>query len=61
MALAVLAAPVLLPAGCCAAYPEVDEVSATMREQVLRLRSTGAGRFAVRLFSLERVRSQTVR
>jgi glutathione S-transferase len=55
-----LAAPVLLPAGCRAAYPEVDEVPATMREEVLRLRDTEAGRFVLRLFSQERVRSQTV-
>src|SRR5438552_3030860 len=54
-----LAGPVLLPAGCRASYPEVDEVPATMREEVLRLRETEAGRFAMRLFSQERVRSQT--
>jgi len=55
-----LASPVLLPAGCRAAYPELDEVPATMREEVLRLRDTEAGRFVLRLFSQERVRSQMV-
>lgn len=52
---AALAAPVLFPAGYRAAYLELDEAPAAMREEVLRLRNTGAGRFALRLFSEERV------
>lgn len=51
---AALAAPVLFPVGYRAAYPELDEVPAAMREEVLRLRDTDAGRFAVQLFSQER-------
>jgi glutathione S-transferase len=57
---AALAAPVLFPAGCRAAYPALDEVPATMREEALLLRDTDAGRFALRLFSQERVRSSAV-
>ncbi len=49
-----LAAPVLLPAGYRAAHPRVDEVPAAMREVVCSLRDTGAGQFAVNLFSRER-------
>jgi len=51
-----LAAPVLIPAGCRAAYPELEEVPATMRAEILRLRDTEAGRFVLRLFSEDRVR-----
>jgi glutathione S-transferase len=51
-----LAAPVLFPDGCRAAYLALDEAPAAMREEVLRLRDTGAGRFALRLFSEERQR-----
>ena len=51
---AALAAPVLFPAGCRAAYPALDAVPAAMREEALRLRDTDAGRFALRLFSQER-------
>lgn len=51
---AALAAPVLFPAGCRAAYPALDVVPAAMREEALRLRDTNAGRFALRLFSQER-------
>lgn len=51
---AALAAPVLFPAGCRAACPALDEVPAVMREEVLRLRDTDAGRFALRLYSQER-------
>jgi len=52
---AALAAPALFPAGYRAAYLALDEAPAAMREEVLRLRNTGAGRFALRLFSEERV------
>ena len=51
---AALAAPVLFPDGCRAAYPALDAVPAAMREEVLRLRATDAGRFALRLYSQER-------
>ena len=51
-----LASPVLLPEGCRASYPELAAVPAMMREEILRLRDTGAGQFALRLFSQERVR-----
>lgn len=51
---AALAAPVLFPAGYRAAYPALDDVPAAMRDEVLRLRDTVAGRFALRLFAHER-------
>jgi len=51
---AALAAPVLFPAGNRAAYLALDEAPAGMREEVLRLRDTGAGRFGLRLFAQER-------
>ena len=51
---AALAAPVLFPAECRAVHPALDAVPAAMREEVLRLRDTEAGRFALRLFSQER-------
>jgi glutathione S-transferase len=54
---AALAAPVLFPAGCRAAYLALDEAPAAMREEVLRLRDTDAGRFALRLFLHERAGS----
>ncbi|MFC5523540.1 glutathione S-transferase family protein [Polaromonas jejuensis] len=57
---AALAAPVLFPAGCRAAYPALEEVPAAMREEALLLRDTGAGRFALRLFSQERAGSSAV-
>ena len=53
---AALASPVLLPAGCGAAYPAADDAPATMREEVLRLRDTAAGQFAMRLYAQERRR-----
>lgn len=53
---AALAAPVLFPAGYRAAYPALDEVPAAMHDEVLRLRDTDAGQFALRLFSQERDR-----
>jgi glutathione S-transferase len=51
---AALASPVLLPPGCGASYPALDEVPAAMREQSLRLRDSAAGRFALRLYAEER-------
>ena len=56
---AALAAPVLLPVGCRAVQPTLDDVPATMREEILHLRETDAGRFALRMFSEERDRSVT--
>ena len=51
---AALAAPVLFPVECRATHPALEAVPAPMREEVLRLRDTGAGRFALRLFAQER-------
>lgn len=53
---AALAAPVLFPAGYRAAYPALDDVPAAMRDEVLRLRDTAAGAFALRLYRQERDR-----
>jgi glutathione S-transferase len=49
-----LAAPVLLPVECRAVQPSIDAVPPAMREEVLRLRATPAGRFALRLFAEQR-------
>ena len=54
---AALAAPVLLPDECRAVSPALDAVPVAMREEVLRLRDTDAGRFVLRLFADERGRS----
>ncbi len=51
---AALAAPLLLPVECRAVQPALDAVPDAMREEILRLRDTDAGRFALRLFSQER-------
>jgi glutathione S-transferase len=51
---AALAAPVLFPAECRAVHPALSDVPAALREEILRLRETEAGRFALRLFSQER-------
>ncbi len=56
---AALAAPVLFPTGYRAAYPALDDVPVAMRNEVLRLRDTTAGRFALRLFLQERYRSRS--
>ena len=53
---AALAAPVLLPVECRAVQPALDEVPAGMREEVVKVRDTEAGRFALRLFAQERGR-----
>lgn len=55
---AALAAPVLLPAECRAVAPALQAVPDAMREEVLRLRSTDAGRFGLRLFAQERGRTR---
>lgn len=52
---AALASPMLLPPQCGASYPAVEAVPATMRDEVLRLRETAAGRFALRLYGQHRV------
>lgn len=54
---AALAAPALLPTGCLAVQPSLEETPDAMREEVLRLRSTAAGQFVLRLFAQERGRS----
>jgi glutathione S-transferase len=51
---AALASPVLLPLGTGAPYPTPDAVPAAMRAEVLRLRDTPGGRFALRMFTEER-------
>lgn len=51
---AALAAPALLPEGCRATSPALDAVPEKMREEVLAIRNTEAGRFALRLFLEER-------
>ena len=51
-----LLAPMVLPAECRAVQPALDELPAAMREEVLRMRDTDAGRFALRMFSQERDR-----
>ncbi len=58
---AALAVPVLFPVECRAVLPALDAVPAAMRDEVLRLRTTAAGRFALRLFSQERGRTFATR
>ena len=53
---AALAAPALLPGQCRAVQPALDDVPGAMRDEILRLRQTDAGRFALRMYSQERVR-----
>jgi glutathione S-transferase len=49
-----LAAPMLLPAECRAVQPALDAVPQAMRDEILRMRNTTAGRFALRLFAENR-------
>jgi len=56
---AALAAPVLLPVECRAVQPALGELPTGMREEVIRLRDTTAGRFALRMFAQERGRLAT--
>ena len=51
---AALTSPVLLPPGTRAPYPAPDAVPAAMRTEVLRLRDTPGGRFALRMLAEER-------
>jgi glutathione S-transferase len=53
---AALAAPVLLPGECRAVQPALDALPPAMRGEVLRLRNTVGGQFALRLYSQERER-----
>ncbi len=52
---AALAAPLLFPDECRAAHPGLDALPAAMRDEILRLRDTTAGRFALRLYAEERI------
>lgn len=54
LSFAALAAPVLFPPDCRAVLPTLDEVPQAMREKVLRLRASAAGRFALHLYRQER-------
>ena len=51
---AALAAPMLLPAECRAAQPELNDVPPAMREEILSSRNSAAGQFAMRMFSEQR-------
>ena len=53
---AALSSPVLLPEGSRTPYPTPEAVPPVMRADVLRLRDTPAGRFALRLFAEERTK-----
>jgi glutathione S-transferase len=54
LAFAALAAPVLLPEGFGGALPRLDEVPATMRAEVTRLRDSTAGRHALLCYERHR-------
>jgi glutathione S-transferase len=54
---AALASPVLLPPQCGAPYPALRAAPAAMRDEVLALRATAAGRFALRLYAEQRLRA----
>ena len=56
-----LAAPVLLPPECRAVQPAMEEAPGEMRAEILCLRETAAGRFALGLFSQERSFSEPLR
>jgi glutathione S-transferase len=51
-----LAAPVLLPPNYRGRMPELDDVPPTMKDEVIRLRKTIAGGYALRLFDEHRQR-----
>ena len=57
---AALAAPVVFPAGCRAVLPALEAVPGGMRDEVLRLRDTPAGEFALRLYACSRDHSSAV-
>jgi glutathione S-transferase len=49
-----LAAPMVFPPECRAVLPPLAALPALMRDEILRLRDTCAGRFALRMFAQER-------
>lgn len=51
---AALAAPMVFPVECRAVQAALEEVPAPMREVILQLRETDAGRFVMRMFAQER-------
>jgi glutathione S-transferase len=51
---AALAAPMVIPVECRAVQPALEEVPARMREVILRMRETQAGRFVQRMYAQER-------
>jgi len=54
---AALAAPMLFPVECRAVHPALDDVPIAMHKEVLRMRNSVAGHFALRLYSRERSNS----
>jgi glutathione S-transferase len=54
LAFAALVAPVLLPPGHGVPMPALDEAPPAMREEIERLRTTPAGKFALRLYVEDR-------
>jgi len=55
---AALAAPLLFAPECRAAMPALDQVPAAMRGDVMTLRATEAGQFALHLYATERAVTQ---
>ena len=55
---AALAAPVVFAPECRAAMPALAQVPAAMRTDVMALRATAAGQFALRLYAAERAVTQ---
>ncbi|HEX9627521.1 MAG TPA: glutathione S-transferase family protein [Acidiferrobacterales bacterium] len=54
ISLACMLAPFILPAQYGSRLPEIDSLPAPMRAEVLAVRATATGRFALRLFERER-------
>ncbi|MEO8064571.1 MAG: glutathione S-transferase family protein [Pseudomonadota bacterium] len=54
MTFAALAAPAVFAPECRAVMPTLDQVPGAMRNDVMSLRATGAGQFALRLYATER-------
>lgn len=57
---AALTAPMVFPAESRAVYPALDAVPAGMREVALRMRGGTAGQFALRMFTQERERRESL-
>jgi glutathione S-transferase len=55
---AALAAPMVFAPECRAAMPALDQVPAAMRADVMALRATDAGQFALRVYTAERAFTQ---